>query len=70
MPRKQRSPETIIHKLSVAEILISQGRTVKEAAKRLAYCRRKPYSGMVPNQARLSGTGVEVRKTLPNWIER
>ena len=58
MPRKQRSPETIIHKLREAEILISQGKTVKEAAKQIGvteqtyYRWRKAYGGMVPNQAR------------------
>jgi hypothetical protein len=36
----------------------------------LALLQTKPCAGMVPNQARLSGTGVEVRKTLPNWMER
>ncbi|MCB0018394.1 MAG: IS3 family transposase [Anaerolineales bacterium] len=58
MPRKQHSPETIIHKLREAEILISQGKTVKEAAKQIGvteqtyYRWRKAYGGMVPNQAR------------------
>jgi len=36
MPRKQRFPETIIHKLRVAEILISQGRSVNEATKQIS----------------------------------
>jgi hypothetical protein len=35
MPRKQTSPEEIIHRLREAEVLISQGRTVKDAAKQI-----------------------------------
>ena len=35
MPRKRTSPETIIHKLREAEILISQGHPVREAAKQI-----------------------------------
>jgi transposase-like protein len=41
MPGKQRSPETIIYKLRVAEILISQGKTVKEAAKQIGLLQTK-----------------------------
>jgi transposase-like protein len=58
MPRKRTSPETIIHRLREAEILISQGRTVREAAKQIGvteqtyYRWRKAYGGMVPSQAR------------------
>ena len=58
MPRKRTSPEAIIHKLREAEILISQGRTVREAAKQIGvteqtyYRWRKAYGGMVPSQAR------------------
>lgn len=58
MPRKRTSPETIIHKLREAEILISQGRTVREAAKQIGvteqtyYRWRKAYGGMAPSQAR------------------
>ena len=58
MPRKRTSPEAIIHKRREAEILISQGQTVREAAKQIGvteqtyYRWRKAYGGMVPNQAR------------------
>ena len=58
MPRKSTSPETIIHKLREAEILISQGQTVREAARQIGvteqtyYRWRKEYGGMAPNQAR------------------
>ena len=41
MPGKQRSPATIIYKLRVAEILISQGKTVKEAAKQIGLLQTK-----------------------------
>ena len=58
MPRKQTSPETIIHKLREAEILISQGHTVREAAKQIGvseqtyYRWRQAYGGLLPSQAR------------------
>ena len=58
MPRKRTSPEAIIHKLREAEILISQGKTVRESAKQIGvteqtyYRWRKAYGGMVPSQAR------------------
>lgn len=58
MPRKRYSPEEIIHKLREAEILLSQGHTVKEAARKLEiteqtyYRWRKQYGGMDKNQAR------------------
>jgi transposase-like protein len=58
MPRKRTSPEAIIHKLRDAEILISQGQTVKRAAKQIGvteqtyYRWRKIYGGMAPNQVR------------------
>ena len=35
MPRKRTSPEVIIQKLREAENLISQGSTVREAAKQI-----------------------------------
>lgn len=58
MPRKRITPEEIIHKLREAEILVSQGRTVKDAAKQIGvteqtyYRWRNAYGGMAPSQAR------------------
>lgn len=58
MPRKRYSPEGIIHKLREAEILLSQGLTVKETARQLEiaeqtyYRWRKDYGGMDKSQAR------------------
>jgi transposase-like protein len=57
MSRKRITPEEIIHKLREAEILVSQGRTVKDAAKQVGvtehyYRWRYAYGGMAPSQAR------------------
>ena len=58
MPRKRTNPVAIIHKLREAEILISQGQTVRQAAKQIGvaeqtyYRWRKSYGGMAPNQVR------------------
>ena len=58
MPRKRTSPEAIIHKLREAEILISQGQTVRQSAKQIGvteqiyYRWRKAYGGMAPNHVR------------------
>ena len=59
MPRKQRySAEQIINKLREAEVLLSQGRTVEEAARILEiasqtyYRWRREYEGMDTTQAR------------------
>jgi transposase-like protein len=58
MPRKQFSSEQIITKLREAEILLSQGMTVVEAARQLEiseqtyYRWRKEYGGMDRTQAR------------------
>ena len=59
MPRRQRySAEQIINKLREAEVLLSQGRTVEEAAKLLEiapqtyYRWRREYGGMDTTQAR------------------
>ena len=41
MPRKQRFSETIIHKLREADSLITQGRTVREAAKQIGLLQTK-----------------------------
>jgi len=62
VPRKRTSPETIIRKLREAEILISQGRTMRESAKQIGvteqtyYRWRKAYGGMAPSQA----TGLSI----------
>ena len=58
MPHKRYTPEEIIHKLREAEVLLSQGHIVKEAAKQLGiaeqtyYRWRKEYGGMGKSQAR------------------
>jgi putative transposase len=58
MPRKQFSSEQIITKLRDAEVLLSQGMTVIEAARQLDiseqtnYRWRKEYAGLDTNQAR------------------
>lgn len=58
MARKRYPPEEIIHKLREAEVLPSQGQTVKEAVRQLGiaeqtyYRWRKEYGGMDRNQAR------------------
>ena len=58
MPRKQFTSEQIIIKLREAEILLSQGMTVVEAARQLEiseqtyYRWRKEYGGLDTTQAR------------------
>jgi len=58
MPQRGYSPEEIIHKLREAEVLISQGQTVKAAARQLGvteqtyYRWRRAYGGMNKSQAR------------------
>ncbi len=58
MPRKQFSTEQIITKLREAEVLLSQGMTVIEAARQLGiseqtyYRWRKEYGGLDTTQAR------------------
>ena len=58
MAKKRHSAEQIINHLREAEILISEGKTVKEVARRLGitvqtyYRWRKEYGGMDVSQAR------------------
>ena len=58
MPRKQFTSEQIITKLHEAEVLLSQGMTVVEAARQLEiseqtyYHWRKEYGGLDKTQAR------------------
>lgn len=58
MPRKQFTAEQIITKLREAEVLLSQGMTIIEAAKKLGiseqtyYRWRKEYGGLDTSQAR------------------
>ncbi len=58
MASKHYTPEQIIHKLREAEVLISQGLTVPEAARQIGvvdqtyYRWRKEYGGMRLNQAK------------------
>jgi putative transposase len=58
MRKKRYPPEEIIHKLREAEILLSQGQTVKEVVRELEiaeqtyYRWRKEYGGMDKSQAR------------------
>jgi transposase-like protein len=57
MPRKQYSPDEIIHKLREAEVLLSQGQTVQAAVRQLGvaeqtyYRWRKEYGGLDKSQA-------------------
>ena len=78
MPRKQFSSEQIITKLREAEVLLSQGMTVIEAARQLdiseqTYYRwRKEYGGLDTNQARKL-KALEKHKSqlehIPEWRE-
>ncbi len=58
MPRKRYNAEEIIHKLREADVLLSQGRSVKQVSKQLGiaeqtyYRWRKAYGGMKVDQAR------------------
>jgi transposase-like protein len=58
MPRIRYKPEQIINKLRQAEVLLSQGSTVKEVAKELGisehtyYRWRKEYGGVRTDQAK------------------
>ena len=58
MPQRGYSPEEIIHKLREAKVLISQGQTVRAAARQLGvteqtyYRWRRAYGGMNKSQAR------------------
>ena len=76
MPRKRTSSEEIIHKLREAEILLSQGRTVRDAAKQIGvteqtyYRWRKEYGGMVKEQVRrlkeLEKENARLKKLVAN----
>jgi putative transposase len=58
MPRKRYSTEQIINKLRQAEVLLSQGRSIREVAKELAisdhtyYRWRREYGGIRTDQAK------------------
>ena len=58
MPSKRHSPEQIISKLREAEVLISQGATIPQAAKQIGvteqtfYRWRAKYGGMKIDQAK------------------
>jgi transposase-like protein len=58
MPRQQHGTEQIIGKLREAEVLLSQGKTVAQAAKQIGvtvvtyYRWRKEYGGLKVDQAR------------------
>ncbi len=58
MPRKRYNAEEIIHKLREADVLLSQGRSVKQVSNQLSvaeqtyYRWRKAYGGMKVDQAR------------------
>jgi putative transposase len=74
MPRKQFTSEQIISKLREAEVLLSQGLTVIEAAKKLEiseqtyYRWRKEYGGLDTTQARklkeLEKENVQLKKLV------
>ncbi len=66
MPRKRYNAEEIIHKLREADVLLSQGRSVKQVSNQLSvaeqtyYRWRKAYGGMKVDQAkRLKDLEVE-----------
>ncbi len=66
MPRKRYNAEEIIHKLREADVLLSQGRSVKQVSKQLGvaeqtyYRWRKAFGGMKVDQAkRLKDLQVE-----------
>jgi transposase-like protein len=66
MPRKRYNAEEIIHKLREADVLLSQGRSVKQVSKQLGvaeqtyYRWRKAFGGMKVDQAkRLKDLEVE-----------
>ena len=58
MPKKANTPEQIINKLREAEILLSQGKSISNACKKIGitdqtyYRWRKQYGGMRVDQAR------------------
>ena len=58
MPRKRYAPEQIINKLRQAEVLVSQGQSVREVVKELGvsehtyYRWRKEYGGVRTDQAK------------------
>ena len=74
MPRKQFTSEQIITRLREAEVLLSQGLTVIEAAKKLGiseqtyYRWRKEYGGLDTTQARklkeLEKENVQLKKLV------
>jgi transposase-like protein len=74
IPRKQFTSEEIITKLREAEVLLSQGLTVIEAAKKLEiseqtyYRWRKEYGGLDTTQARklkeLEKENVQLKKLV------
>ncbi len=66
MPRKRYNAEEIIHKLRAADVLLSQGRSVKQVSQQLGvaeqtyYRWRKTFGGMKVDQAkRLKDLAVE-----------
>ena len=74
MPRKQFSSEQIITKLREAEVLLSQGMRVNEAARQLEiseqtyYRWRKEYGGLDTTQARklkdLESENLQLKKLV------
>ena len=76
MPRKQFTAEQIITKLREAEVLLSQGMTVIEAARKLEiseqtyYRWRKEYGGLDTTQARklkeLEKENLQLKKLVAN----
>ena len=58
MPRKRRTPEQIINKLREVEVMVHQGHTIEEAARKIGvsdhtyYEWRRQYGGMRVEQAR------------------
>ena len=70
MPRKRYSPEEIIHKLREAEILLSQGHTVKETARKLEIADTgggKTMEGWTRARRATSKTWNERMPSLKSW---
>ena len=74
MPRQRHGVEQIIGKLREAEVLLSQGRTVAQAAKQIGvtvvtyYRWRKEYGGLKVDQAKrlkeLDGENARLKRLL------
>jgi len=77
MPKKRYTPEQIINKLREAEILLSQGNTIRVVCKKIGisdftyYHWRKEYGGMRVDQARrlkeLEQENIRLKKVVADF---